>query len=85
MADCANATSNALTNMQPRDRYAEPLGFLRLPQVLSLIPVSKATWWRGIRAGKYPSPIKLSQRVSAWRASDIQALLTRIGEVRDDV
>jgi predicted DNA-binding transcriptional regulator AlpA len=29
-------------------------GFLRLPEVLKLIPVSKATWWAGVKTGRYP-------------------------------
>lgn len=53
--------------------------FLRLPQVLKRIPVSKSTWWAGIREGKYPKPIKLSERTSAWRESDIDDLIDRLG------
>jgi prophage regulatory protein len=55
----------------------EPI-FLRLPQVLEIIPVSKSTWWGGIRCGKYPRPVKLSERTSAWRRSDILALCERL-------
>lgn len=52
---------------------------LRLPTVLSIIPVSRASWYRGIASGRYPSPVKLSDRVSAWRASDIQTLIANFG------
>ncbi len=52
--------------------------FLRLPQVLTIIPVSKSTWWAGIRSGKYPRPVKLSERTSAWRRNDIVALCERL-------
>jgi prophage regulatory protein len=52
--------------------------FLRLPQVLQIFPVSKSTWWAGIRAGKFPKPVKLSERTSAWRRSDIEALCSRL-------
>jgi len=48
--------------------------FLRLPEVLKIIPVSKSTWWEGVRCGKYPRPVKLSKRTSAWRRSDVLAL-----------
>lgn len=47
-------------------------GFLRLEQVLQLIPVSKATWWNGCRSGLFPKPYKLAPRVTAWKVSDIQ-------------
>ena len=53
--------------------------FLRLPQVLERIPVSKSTWWLGVREGKYPKPTKLSERISAWRESDIDDLIDRLG------
>jgi len=50
-------------------------GFLRLEQVLQLIPVSKSTWWNGCKTGRFPEPYKLASRVTAWKASDIQACL----------
>jgi predicted DNA-binding transcriptional regulator AlpA len=53
-------------------------GFLRLSQVLALIPVSKSTWWAGCKSGRFPKPVKLGPRTSAWRAGDIAALLERI-------
>jgi prophage regulatory protein len=49
-------------------------GFLRLKQVLQLIPIGKSTWWEGVRLGKFPAPVKLSERVTVWRESDIRAL-----------
>lgn len=47
---------------------------LRLPQVLALIPVSRSAWWAGCKSGRYPNPVKLGPRTTAWRASDIAAL-----------
>lgn len=55
--------------------------FLRLPQVLERYPVSKSTWWAGIREEKYPKPVKLSVRTSAWRESDIDDLIDRLDGV----
>lgn len=52
-------------------------GFLRLPQVLAVYPVSKSTWWEGVRRGRYPAPVKIGARCSAWRAEDIRALIVR--------
>lgn len=51
---------------------------LRLPQVLALIPVSRSTWWAGCKSGRYPKPVKLGPRTTAWRASDIAALLESV-------
>jgi predicted DNA-binding transcriptional regulator AlpA len=50
-------------------------GYLRLPDVLSLIPVSKTTWWAGVKAGRYPAGVKLWSRVTAWRVADLAPLL----------
>jgi predicted DNA-binding transcriptional regulator AlpA len=60
-------------------------GFLRLPQILGdkkrgtapIIPVSKSCWWDGVRTGKFPKPVKLSSRVTAWRAEDIRNLIEK--------
>jgi len=52
----------------------EEIGFLKLSEVLDIIPVSKATWYNGIRIGIYPEPIKLNVRSSAWRVSEIKKL-----------
>jgi prophage regulatory protein len=52
--------------------------FLRLPQVLEIIPISKSTWWAGIRSGKFPKPVKLTERTSAWRRKDIEDLCVRL-------
>jgi prophage regulatory protein len=50
-------------------------GFMRLPAVLAVIPVSKSTWWAGIKTGRYPKPVKLGQRITAWKAEDIKAFI----------
>lgn len=55
------------------------VGFLRLSEVLKLIPLSKSAWFRGVAEGRFPRPVKLTQRASAYRASDIRALLERLG------
>ena len=51
-------------------------GYLRLPQVLAVIPVSKSTWYSGVASGRYPQPTRaLGARITAWRAEDIRALI----------
>lgn len=60
-------------------------GFLRLSQIIGnpkaeppvppIIPVKKTTWWAGCKSGRYPSPVKLSPRVTVWRVEDIRALI----------
>jgi len=50
-------------------------GFMRLPRVLDVFPVGRSTWWNGVKDGRYPQPVKLSARITAWRVSDIRNLL----------
>lgn len=53
-------------------------GFLRLRQVIgSVAPVSSATIWRWVASGRFPKPVKLSGRVTAWRCEDIRAWLAQ--------
>ena len=52
-------------------------GFVRLPQILSLIPISRSAWWTGIREGKFPQGIKLGSKTTVWRAEDIRNLIER--------
>jgi len=62
-------------------------GFVRLPEILgdpkaeppipARVPVSKTTWWDGVRTGRYPKPVKLGPRITAWRVEDIRALIER--------
>jgi len=54
------------------------MGFLRLPDVLKLFPVSRSNWWQGCKKQRYPQPVKLSPRCTAWRVSDIRALIERM-------
>lgn len=55
-------------------------GFLRLPQVLSVIPISKSAWWAGVKAGKFPKSVKLGRRTTCWRARDIAALVEQLSQ-----
>lgn len=58
-------------------------GFLRLPQIIgdtkrgipAVIPVSKSAWWEGCKTGRYPKPVKLGPRTTAWNVADIRALI----------
>lgn len=62
-------------------------GFLRLPQIIgnsktntpAIIPVCKSTWWAGVKSGRYPKAVKLSDRVTVWHVEDIRALIAGCG------
>ena len=55
-------------------------GYLRIRDVLALVPVSRSVWWQGIREGRYPKGVKLSLRATAWRCEDIRTLLDQLAE-----
>jgi predicted DNA-binding transcriptional regulator AlpA len=60
-------------------------GFLRLSQIIGnpradppippIVPIGKSSWWLGVRSGKYPKPVKLGPRTTAWRVEDIRELI----------
>jgi prophage regulatory protein len=63
--------------MQPKVVLPE-VGFVRLCSIIAPIgpiPVSKSTWWNGIRSGRFPRPVKLGPRTTAWRVEDIRKLI----------
>jgi predicted DNA-binding transcriptional regulator AlpA len=43
--------------------------------VAGRVPVSESTWWQGVKCKRYPQPVKLSARTTAWRAAEIEALV----------
>ncbi len=62
-----------------QNKYQLPeSGFVRLSNLLAPvgpIPVSKSTWWNGVKSGRFPKPVKLGPRITAWRVDDIRALI----------
>ena len=61
-------------------------GFLRLSQIVGnpktnippIIPVSKSTWWAGVKTGRFPQPIKLGPMTTVWRVEDIRSLISNV-------
>ncbi|MGA7180922.1 MAG: AlpA family phage regulatory protein [Thiobacillaceae bacterium] len=54
-------------------------GFMRERQLRQRVPVSHSTLWAWVREKKFPAPLKLSERVTVWRVSDIDAWEARQG------
>lgn len=62
-----------------QNNYSFPsFGFMRLSQVLSVIPVSKSSWHNGVAEGRFPKPVHLGPRTSAYRVEDIVALVEKL-------
>ena len=63
-------------------------GYLRLNQIVgnpkaeppipAIIPVSKSTWWNGVKTGRFPQPVKLGERTTAWRVEDIRTFMDSV-------
>ena len=65
-------------------------GYLRQPQIIgrkptandpglpALVPISATTLWAWVAGGKFPRPVKLGPRVTAWRVEDVRAYLERV-------
>jgi prophage regulatory protein len=70
-----NVSSEIL--QQTTDSLAQA-GFVRLPSILAPrgpIPVGRSTWWAGVKSGRFPKPVKLGPRTTAWRVKDIRKLI----------
>lgn len=65
------ATSNAIT--------LPSVGFVRQAAILPVLGFSATTLWRRVKQGTFPQPIKLSERVTAWRAEDVHAWMAAQG------
>jgi prophage regulatory protein len=50
-------------------------GYMRQPQVLEVVPFSSATLWRKCKAGQFPKPVKLSERITAWNCGAVRLWL----------
>ncbi len=62
-------------------------GYLRVAQIVgdpkadppipAIIPIGKSTWWDGVKKGRFPKPVKLGPRTTAWRVEDIRAWIEK--------
>jgi predicted DNA-binding transcriptional regulator AlpA len=62
-------------NAHQTPNLINPHALYRLSQVLQFIPVSRSTWWQGVRESRYPAPVKLGPATTCWRGSDLLALI----------
>lgn len=54
-------------------RLWQIIGGKRRGSTAPIIEVSRATLWRWVAEGKFPAPVKLSEGITAWRSSDVEA------------
>ena len=71
---------NSTINDSRTKRPPSPTGFVRLTSILAPqgpIPVGRSTWWAGVKTGRFPKPVKLGPRTTAWKVEDIRKLIER--------
>lgn len=42
-----------------------------------IVPVSPATWWRWVAAGKAPAPFKLGPNTTVWDLDQVEAFVAK--------
>jgi len=71
---------NRYRHGQQEDRQEAPLVLMRIPQILEIIPISRATFCSMVKNGEFPKPIKIG-RSSLWTQEQVQAYIReRISE-----
>ncbi len=78
----AKTEDRAGDGLRARNPHLPQSGFVRLSAILAPngpIPVGRSTWWAGVKDGRFPKPVKLSRRVTAWRVEDIRTLIENGG------
>jgi predicted DNA-binding transcriptional regulator AlpA len=49
-----------------------------MPAIPAIFPVCRSTWWAGVKSGRFPKPVKLGPRITAWRVEDIRAFIEQV-------
>lgn len=71
----AAAHTAASLSTSPEATSLRGVCLYRLPQVLARIPVSRSTWFAGIKAGRYPKGRSLGPRMTVWRSDEIDQIV----------
>ena len=53
------------------------------PPILPIIPISKSSWWAGVKAGLYPEPLMIEPNTTVWREDEVRALVEDLCQVRN--
>jgi len=69
-------------------QYLPSIGFIRLSQIIGdqkakppiepIFPISKSSWWDGVKSGRFPQPVKLGPGTTAWKVEDITKLIDEL-------
>jgi len=88
---CINTREVIRTKEMPKEELVPIVnalpeaGYLRIGQILgtkttpALIPVGRSTWWDGVKKGRFPAPVKLGPRITAWKVDEIREYIRKAG------
>ena len=62
----------------PNSLPSDDDAYVRIGTVLRVYPVSRSTLYEQISAGQFPAPVKLGERIAAWRVGSLRARLREI-------
>ncbi len=89
MSITAHQSFNSEYLRPPQIQQLPEKGFVRLRQLLGdkkanpptppIIPIGRSSWLNGVKSGKYPKPVKIGERTTAWKVEDILALINQLG------
>jgi prophage regulatory protein len=71
-------TQNVPSNTTNGSHGLPDAGFVRLSSIIAPqgpIPIGRSTWWAGVKSGRFPKPVKLGPRTTAWKVEDIRKLI----------
>lgn len=69
---------------QKNSNQLDGVGFIRLREILQILPIGRSTFLEKVSKGIYPQPIKLTERTVGWVKSDIKALIDGFNKKEED-
>ena len=72
-----------MRNTKVDNNYPElpSVGFIRLPHLLFLLGgLPPSTFWDAVRQGRFPRPVKLTNKTVAWPVGQVRELLQKIAD-----
>jgi len=70
--------------VEPDAKRLPDVGYVRLAQIVGtksiagLIPMGRSTWLAGVKDGRFPKPVKLGGRMTAWKVEDIREYIRKV-------
>lgn len=52
------------------------------PPVPAILPVAHSTLWQWVKDGRFPKPVKLGPRTTAWDVSTLRDYFAKVGGTR---